>query len=664
MKPIEQHLLSMLSNKDVTFFIPPYQRNYEWSETQCEIFFDDIIKVTELNLTGTQAEHFFGTIVYVQDEHVFGEPDVLVLTDGQQRITTTMLCLAAIRDSIENDNAKEYIDKTYLKNDNVSSDTEYKIKLKQVETDWEAYKNIILHNDMTEDDMKSAVWKNYTYFKNRIRNEMTDKDYELTKLIELGLEKFSLVTIQLEPKKNFWENPQEVFESMNSLGKPLSLADLVRNYILLGKDADEQENLYHRYWLSMEKTVPNVLSDYIRNYMQLNQKEAYKKATEKNYKELYSIFKEIFKGTDAQELLNELKKYSKYYAQIALGESTGNPIVDLKLADLRSIDVTTTYSFLMVIMNEWDNDNLSAKEVNDILEVFIIYFLRRKMLRLTQGENKAFPRLIKKIPLLISSVDKKLKMFEILGNQENALRLPNDIEVRQQLQTMNFYNFSHCKFILSLIEESITKFRPAKTDKLLQVEHIMPQTLNDNWIAMLGNENERVHQEYVHTIGNLTLIRHNQELGNKSFDEKKYVYINHAGLQIAKTNIVDCSKWTEEEIVRRRNWIIDYVLNEIIPLPDEMKTKNNFAKRQSRLYSLSEHGLIGKYITYIYDKNISVKVVGDRDVEFEGKKWKLSPLVRELETRRGKVNSSGSYSGPVYWEYNGINIVEYYENEE
>lgn len=664
MKPIEQHLLSMLSNKDVTFFIPPYQRNYEWTESQCEIFFDDILKVTELNLTGTQAEHFFGTIVYVQDEHVFGEPDVLVLTDGQQRITTTMLCLAAIRDSIEDDKAKEYIDKTYLKNDNVSSDTEYKIKLKQVETDWEAYKNIILHNDIAEDDMKSTVWKNYTYFKNRIKNEMADKDYELTRLIELGLEKFSLVTIQLEPKKNFWENPQEVFESMNSLGKPLSLADLVRNYILLGRDADEQENLYHRYWLFMEKTVSNELSDYIRNYMQLKQKEAYKKATEKNYKELYSIFKEIFKGTDAQELLNELKKYSRYYAQIALGESTGNPIVDLKLADLRSIDVTTTHSFLMVIMNEWDNDNLTAKEVNDILEVFIIYFLRRKMLRLTQGENKAFPRLIRKIPLLISSNDKKLKMFEILGSQENALRLPNDIEVRQQLQTMNFYNFAHCKFILSLIEENITKFRPEKTDKFLQVEHIMPQTLNDDWRTMLGNENERVHQEYVHTIGNLTLIRHNQELGNKSFDEKKLVYINNAGLQIAKTNIVDCSKWTEEEIISRRDWIIDYVLNEIIPLPNEMKTKNNFAKKESKLYSLSEHGLIGKFITYIYDKNISVKVVGDRDVEFEGKKWKLSPLVRELETRRGTVNSSGTYSGPVYWEYNGINITEYYNNEE
>lgn len=664
MKPIEQHLLSMLSNKDVTFFIPPYQRNYEWTDNQCEAFFEDIIKVTELNLSDTQAEHFFGTIVYVQDEHVFGEPDVLVLTDGQQRITTTMLCLAAIRDSIDDEKLKEYIDKTYLKNDNVSSNTEYKIKLKQVETDWEAYKNIILQNDITEDDMKSVVWQNYTYFKNRIKNELIQKDYDLIRLIELGLEKFSLVTIQLEPKKNFWENPQEIFESMNSLGKSLSLADLVRNYILLGKTAEEQELLYHNYWLTMEKMIPHVLSDYIRDYMQLKKKETYKKATEKNNKELYGIFKQIFKNTDAQELLDELKKYSKYYAQVALGASTGNVNIDLKLADLRAIDVTTLYSFLMVILNEWNNSNLTVKEVNDILEVFIIYFLRRKILRLTQGENKAFPRMIHKISLLLSSSDKKMKMYEILSSQEYALRLPNDIEVKQQLQTMNFYNFIHCKFILSLVEEKITRFRPEKTDKHLQIEHIMPQVLNDDWKIMLGNESEKIHQEYVHTIGNLTLIRHNQELGNKSFEEKKYVYINNAGLQIAKTMITDQSAWTEETIINRRDWIVDYLLNEIIPLPIDMKRKNNFSKKESRLFSLNEHGLIGKHITYINDKNITVRVVDDRDVEFEGKKWKLSPLVRELETRRGTVNSSGAYSGPMYWEYNGINIIDYYETDD
>lgn len=666
MEANKNKLLGMLSNKNVTFFIPPYQRNYEWTENQCEIFFDDIVKVTETNLSGKYAEHFFGTIVYVQDEHIFGQPDVLVLTDGQQRITTTMLCLAAIRDSIDNEDIKQSIDKDYLKNEKVSSDTEYKIKLKQVETDWEVYKKIILSEDFDDEDKKSVVWKNYKYFMDRIQNEVAKKDYDLIKLIELGFDKFSIVTIQLEPKKNFWENPQEVFESMNSLGKPLSLADLVRNYILLGKDAEEQEYLYHNYWLSMEKTVPNDLSNYIQNFMQLKQQETYKKATDKNCKELYGIFKKIFKDTSSQELLDDLKKYSKYYAQVALGETTGNDSIDTKLTDLRSIDVTTVYCFLMVIVSEWHNGNFSTKDVNDILDVFIIYFLRRKILKLTQGENKVFPKLIREIPSLISSSDKKLKMFKILGNQNNALRLPNDIEVRQQLQTMNFYYLSHCKFILSLIEESITKCRPSKDDKLLQIEHIMPQTLNENWETMLGKEHERIHQEYVHTIGNLTLIRHNQELGNKSFEEKKEVYINHSGLQIAKSYIVNQNKWSEEEIIKRRDWIVNYILDYILPIPEDMKTKNNFhqEKEKSKLYSFSEHGLIGKHIAYTFDRDITVKVVSDREVEFEGKQWKLSPLVRELETRRGTVNDSGAYQGPLFWEYNGINITEYYDNED
>lgn len=662
MKPIEQHLLPMLSNKDVTFFIPPYQRNYEWTEYQCEVFFNDILSVTELNLSGKQAEHFFGTIVYVQDEHVFGQPDILVLTDGQQRITTTMLCLAAIRDSIDNEQAQKYIDSTYLKNNNTTVDTQYKIKLKQVEKDWEAYKNIILHNEISDEDKKSRVYINYIYFKYRIESLLKNNNINPISLIELGLEKFSLVTIQLEPKKNFWENPQEIFESMNSLGKPLSLADLVRNYILLGKTADEQNNLYRNYWLVLEKNVPNNLSDFIRDYMQLKAKESYKKATEKNYKELYGQFKQLFKNSDSETLLKDLKKYSKYYAQIVLGQSTGNIKIDYKLNDLRIIDVSTLYSFLMVIVNEWNESNLTDNDVISIFDVFINYFLRRKILRLTQGENKAFPKLIDKIHLLINSNDKKEKMFEILAQQEYALRFPNDTEVSQQLQTMNFYNFSYCKFILSLIEEKITRFRPDKNDKYLQIEHIMPQSLNDDWKKTLGNDYEQIHQEYVHSIGNLTLIRHNQELGNKSFKQKKDVYINNAGLQIAKNNITNCDVWNKKSILDRRNWIIDYILNDVISLPNNMKYKNNYAKKESRLFSFDEHGLVGKTINYIYDKSISVKVVSDREVEFEGKKWKLSPLVCELETRRGTVNSSRSYQGPVFWEYNGKNITEYYED--
>jgi len=237
----KNYLLNMLSNNDVTFFIPPYQRNYEWDQGQCSVFLNDILKVAKANLDGTVAEHFFGTIVYVQSEALFGQPSKLVLTDGQQRITTTMLFLVAIRDTIESEQIRSFIDSKYLKNDNVIDDNEYKIKLKQVETDWESYRNIILGLDLSEENKNSAVFRNYNYFLTELRRIKSSEGLDLSELIEKGLNKFSIVTIELEPLKNSWENPQEIFESMNSLGKPLVLSDLVRNYLLLGKTAGEQE---------------------------------------------------------------------------------------------------------------------------------------------------------------------------------------------------------------------------------------------------------------------------------------------------------------------------------------------------------------------------------------------------------------------------------------
>lgn len=364
MKPKDELLLSLLSNNDVTFYIPPYQRNYEWTDAQCDVFFNDIVKVAESNLNGKFSEHFFGTIVYVQNDHVFGDPYVLVLTDGQQRITTTMLFLAAVRDNVNNDKIKEHINKKYLKNENISSDTEFKIKLKQVEKDWDSYKNIVLSKSVSEKDKETAVWRNYDYFKTRIEKYIASSENDIFSLVDKGIANFRVVTIELEPKRNFWENPQEVFESMNSLGKPLSLADLVRNYILLGKDADMQETLYHDYWLSIENNLPNKLSDYIRDYMQLTDCASYKKATEKNYKELYGQFKDLFSDKDSIELLKELKKYSNIYAQVVLGGSTGETKIDQKLSDLRTIDVTTLYSFLVKIIDEWNEKNLTTNIEN------------------------------------------------------------------------------------------------------------------------------------------------------------------------------------------------------------------------------------------------------------------------------------------------------------
>lgn len=661
MIPQEAKLLKLLSNHDVTFFIPPYQRNYEWSYDQCKVFLDDVKKTCESNSLGKPTDHFFGCVTFVENKTPFGQPDRLVLIDGQQRITTTMLFLMALRDITDDDVIRETIDNNYLKNEKVSGETEYKIKLKQVETDWQSYKRLILCEEMSEKEKNSTVYKNYLYFLNQLK-ELLANNYNIQELIEKGLERFSVVTIELEPAKNKWENPQEIFESMNSLGKPLSLADLVRNYLLLGLEPDTQDNYYKKYWLHIEKLLPQQLSNYIRDYMQAVEGKAFKQATEGNYKELYSQFKEIFPGNNAETVLSGLSELANSYACIVLGEPSGDKRIDSILDDLRRISIATAHSFLTMILEYWKKEEFNNDDVVEMLDAFKVYCLRRRIIGITSSENKVLPTLVQRIPELVEAKDKKNMMFTILSQQENNMRLPNDVELTRTLETMNFYNFRYCKFFLALIEEKITKSRPNLSEPTLQNEHIMPQKLNEKWINELGSDYERIHQEYVNTIGNLTLIRHNQELGNRSFNEKKEVYINNAGLQIAKSYITDCDKWGESEIVRRSKWIINYLLFTVLPIPDNMRRVNNFIikekKGKSKHLSFLELQLIGEDIKYISDPSIVAHVIDDKLVEFEGKEWRLSTLTREIEKRKGTVNKSGSYQGAQYWEFDGIKLAD------
>ena len=656
MIPSERKLLGVLSNRDVTFFIPPYQRNYEWADDQCQVFLDDIVKTYKKNSGGETSEHFFGSVTFFKTDSKFGEPDKLVLIDGQQRITTTMLFLVAMRDIVEDDKVKTFLDVKYLKNDYASGENdEYKIKLKQVETDWPAYKNIILGEPLTESEKKAAVYHNYRFFINKL-NELKQQ-IELKDLVTYGLEKFSLITIELQPREHKWENPQEIFESMNSLGKPLSLADLVRNYLLLGLDADKQEVFYKKYWLEIEKSLAGSISNYIRDYMQLRSMTSYRQATGVNYKELYGNFKGIFIDTEAEVILKELSEYARIYRWVLPnGKTEKSKKIDNLLTDLKYFKITTANSFLLALLIKWNEEKFTDDDLADILDAFRIYCIRRRLISLTQAENRTFPTLVKYLDELAESCDKREKMFEILSRHENRLRLPNDIEMTNGLESINFYNLQYAKTVLALIEEKLTKSRPDLSDPRLQIEHIMPQTLDNAWRKELGDGCESIHQELVNTIGNLTLIRHNQELGNKSFKEKLDVYENHAGLQIAKTHITDQTTWNETSIRSRAAWIIDFLLQQVLPIPDAMKNKNNFSIKATHGLSFTELQLIGEEIRFHQDQSIKAKVISDKEVEFEGKKWRLTPLTREIQTRRGVANKSGAYQGAQYWDYNGTKL--------
>ncbi len=676
MKPETTILLRLISGKDVTFFIPPYQRNYEWMEEQCSIFFNDLVKNyyanKSINNRDLYTQHFLGTIIYFQEESSFVDQySQMVLIDGQQRITTTMLLIASIRDTYKNQEKKNSLDR-YLKNENFLGEKEHKIKLKQVKTDWEPYRKIILGEPIEKEEDKSYIYYNYRSFKSKIKefikeNQKTQSEEEhdkiLDDLINKGLASFSVIAIELQPQKNEWEKPQEIFESMNSLGKPLTLADLVRNYLFLGLKSEEQDNLYEERWMKIEQNISSeTVSGFIRDYMQFILEYSIKTATESNYKDLYHLFKKTFQDNNSEDILKSLHEFSLIYAYLLTKKKTGVPRIDRVLKDLNYLKVTTAYSFLMGILHSWKNRKLSDDDLIEILGTFKIYCVRRRLMGLTQGENRAFPPLTKRIEELIHAPDKKQQLFKILAQQEFNLRIPNDDEISHKLENSNFYNFKYSKYILALIEEKITKEFPDISKSVLQIEHIMPRKLNRQWKSELGDNWESIHQKLLDNIGNLTLVRHNQELGNKSFFEKKKIYSENTSLKIAEKYITDCISWNEETIKRRSNWIKKYLLDEVLPIPYSMKSNNNFsADKNGKKVSITRTALsqlIGEEIVFIKDPTIRAKVIDDEHVIYNGKKYFLSALTREIFKRKGTVNKSGAYQGAVYWTHRGVQLAK------
>lgn len=663
MRADPSNLLGSLSSRDVTFFIPPYQRNYEWSTSTCKVFLADIQKVASQNASGIRSEHFFGSIVYVVEDAGFGVPSRYILTDGQQRITTSMLFLMALRDTIDDDHLKETIQKNYLENERSGEQSDYKIKLKQVETDWEAYRLLALREPVQQELRNSTVFRNYEFFRRSLEGISEE---ERRGLLEKGLAKFSIIAIQLEPDKNPWENPQEIFESMNSLGQPLSLADLVRNYLLMGRSSDEQTQLYNRYWLGLEKRLPGRLSEFIRDWMQADQHKSYKVARESNFKELYSAFKEIVRDRPTEALFEDFVAYSRPYAQASLMEKTGVRSIDQTLSDLHVIGIAPAYSYIAEALRDYDAGRISLESIEAVLKGIRTYLLRRRILRITQGENKFFPVLGTRLSELRSGENPIEVVFDQLSSMNYALRLPNDNELAAQLQTMNFYNLgesrNYPRLLLSMVEESLTKSRPRWDDEHLQLEHILPQTLNDAWREELGENAEEIHQELVHTPGNITLIRHNQELGSKPFSAKKLTYADKSGLQVTQNYVIDCEQWDAAAIRRRGEYLSDIILEQILPLPTRRKLASNWAQESDKRSQFDIRAvlnqLIGETIYFAEDPKISAVVSSDTKVQYEGTEWSLSPLTTAIKQRLGNVSPNSQFNGANYWTWSDARLID------
>ena len=334
-------ITKFIKSNELTFEIPVYQRNYVWKIEDCEKLFDDVVEGIKNN-----RKHYFGNVVYyVAGTDPFTGFTRYVLIDGQQRITSTMLLMTAIRDEEEDEGNKANLTATYLTNE--KAEENFRVKLKQVETDRGVYESVIEGN-LGDINRYSIIFRNYNKFRKIVKEFKKDSGLTSIDLID-GIGLLEIIAIDLESEKDNSESPQVIFESINATGEPLSTADLLRNFLLLEVGIDRQAEFYRNYWLVIEKNVGNdSISDFIRRYITLKSTIDVKRDTE--YKEFKKNYTDYF--TSAEEAIKELAKFSKYYRWIKRPESmvkeqprTSGILQDLD--DLRMLPATPAIMWLL-----------------------------------------------------------------------------------------------------------------------------------------------------------------------------------------------------------------------------------------------------------------------------------------------------------------------------
>lgn len=511
-------------DRKALFLIPLYQRKYAWQKKHCQRLFSDLIKVHKQGL----QSHFFGSIVSVRASET--ENDLLII-DGQQRITTiSLLILAAINavlngqlecnsEDFVNDVKEHYLRSKY-------SRTDRKIKLRPIDDDLKAY-DALFSND--EDEFvaaeQSGITSNYKFFYNLI----TDSGFNLSfdDLIS-AIEKLIIIDIRLESK----DNPQLIFESLNSCGKDLEEADKVRNYLLMSLTKEEQEEYYYAYWKKIEKATDGEPTMFIRDYLTIKLK------TISNIDDLYFDFKRYDESNAIvrKDLLEDMLKFARYYRMALKGE-TGKQKIDRKLKQLASIGSAVCLPFYMSFFDYAQQEGLSNEIQYEVLDVVENYWARRIICSLPANVMaRTFASLHSDILRIYGLHEKRNKPIDVsyaevlkhvLLKKQGTGEFPVDSKVISAFPQRQVYKIypTYRAFLLERMENLNSKeYDEQIIEKInkgkITIEHIMPQHLTPAWCSGLGDKAEEIHQQYLHTFANLTLTGYNQEYSNRPYIEK------------------------------------------------------------------------------------------------------------------------------------------------
>ena len=553
MKANETKVDKFLATNETTFAIPVYQRNYDWNLVQCKQLLFDIIETGKNEKVNA---HFIGSIVYVHDDvYTASGLTELTIIDGQQRLTTiTLIFIALYRlaQQLENPTLVSRIHKTYLINE-FAPEAE-KLKLKPTDNNKEALRHILNSSEGEEFNGYSRIIENFNFFKSHINKENFDT-------VLRGLNKLIFVDIALDRQK---DNPQR---SLNSSGLELSQADLIRNYILMGLSRTNQEKIYKSYWEVIEKNAKDEIlnksrvSDFIRDYLTLINKEIPNKG------EVYVKFKSQYPTTTIDELENvlaDLKSLVKYYNKLINPKNEIDKDIRTQLEYINRLEINVAFPFLMKVYEDYSNSIIDKPTFISVLNLVQSYTWRRFILGLpTNALNKIFMGLyyhkdFKKEDYLTS-------IQKILLKLSRVQRFPRNAEVINALKEKDVYNIKPKNRIYLL--ERLENFNNIEHVVIegnsdITIEHIFPQNPDPKWKIELGQEEYNfIKENYLNTIGNLTLSGNNGKLGNKAFIEKRDMNIDgkEQGYKFSRLwlnrDLKEKEKWNKEEIEKRANEI-------------------------------------------------------------------------------------------------------------
>ena len=510
------------------YVIPLFQRTYSWTPKEWEVLWKDLVELCEMENPRT---HFIGSIVNMPTVSVPEGVAKYLLIDGQQRLTTIFILLALLRNKArENQNLRfaDEVNNTLLVNQYKDGNDYYKLMPTQV--DRPTFENLINGNP---NETENQITRAYVFFEKKLKQV----ELEPEKLKKIITSYFSVVSIVLDTD----DNPYLVFESLNAKGRPLTQADLIRNYFFMRIHFDKQEKVYNDYWLPMQIALGENLTEFIRHFLMRNGNII-------KQGDVYYALKESVSTSNATDYLSDLKKFSIYYQRLIYPELEPEVLLQKYFRRLNRIEVTTAYPLLLNFYSNYADGKITKDDFVTILKTLENFLIRRFVCNVPSNQlNKIFPIVY---PQIISKHPDNI--VEGFKSVLQGRGYPKDNEFYLRFRETKFYGGGDrqikTKLILETIEESFAHKEIVPFDNLT-IEHIMPQTLSEWWQNELGAEWEETHDLFLHTIGNLTLTAYNTELSNDGFPTKKTT-LEESHLELNKY-FKEIPHWTRNQIEQR-----------------------------------------------------------------------------------------------------------------